>query len=162
MGSNEKTKIADPTVDQRAYTVFKYQDLWCVEAWHGSIMVNELVLLPGTQQALRKGDELKFLSGKYGYRVASMDEGIFEGYMDELTCAICYGILFRPTTIVPCGHTFCVTCMPREKGKCHLCRGPMQAKVCCLPLRNLITGMVIREEVSVLWVIDIQCLQDSS
>jgi hypothetical protein len=46
----------------------------------------------------------------------------------EPLCAIC---LADPIThtVVPCGHTFCTSCVRRIKVSCYLCRGPVRERV---------------------------------
>ncbi|KAF9055281.1 hypothetical protein BDZ89DRAFT_1055871 [Hymenopellis radicata] len=49
--------------------------------------------------------------------------------LDELSCQICYTLLFQPTT-TQCQHTFCLPCLQRSLDHaptCPLCRAPLPA-----------------------------------
>lgn len=144
-GCNYATKIADSSVGRWEYAICKCGGLCFVEALSGgnAVMVNDLILLPGTKQVLKEGDRLKFVNGKYGYTVVSMaDERVSGGYFDEVICAVCHGILVKPKITVPCGHTFCEECMPGENEICYVCRSQVKIQVPCLQLQNLIDELV--------------------
>lgn len=72
----------------------------------------------------------------------SMQESI-RREKDDLTCEICYSVLFQPVTTT-CGHTFCRDCLQRSldfKPDCPYCRQPLD----CVVARNYQVTKVITE-----------------
>lgn len=63
---------------------------------------------------------------------------------EQLCCGICLDIMVYPQTIVPCGHTYCGSCLADiEKSHCPECRSAMTSLVPALQLKSLIETMVI-------------------
>lgn len=60
---------------------------------------------------------------------------------EQAMCAICMEIMVEPRTIVPCGHSFCKSCLLNQH-ECAECRGPIQGQVQCRSLQNLIASLV--------------------
>ena len=72
----------------------------------------------------------------------SMRESIWRE-KDDLTCEICYSVLFQPVTTT-CGHTFCRDCLQRSldfRPDCPYCRQPLD----CVVARNYQVTNVIKE-----------------
>jgi Zn-finger nucleic acid-binding protein len=61
--------------------------------------------------------------------------------LDQMCCAICLDILVNPQTIVPCGHTYCGSCLT-EIDNCPECRGSITSRVPALQLNGLIESLV--------------------
>ncbi len=54
--------------------------------------------------------------------------------MKDHNCAICFGIMFEPTTL-PCAHSFCLECAKaifkvKYSLKCPMCRTPLPPQSC--------------------------------
>ena len=60
---------------------------------------------------------------------------------EELFCAFCLEILVCATTLVPCGHSFCHSCLVNVT-ECPTCRGTVQTTVHCRMVDNVIAAMV--------------------
>ena len=60
---------------------------------------------------------------------------------EELLCAFCLEILVCATTLVPCGHSFCRSCLVNVK-ECPTCRGAVQTTVHCRTVDNIISSIV--------------------
>jgi RING-type zinc-finger len=69
--------------------------------------------------------------------VASLPKEVGE----EAMCAICMEIMLEPTTVCPCGHSFCRLCLTGQS-ECAECRGPIASQVLCRSLQNLIEQLV--------------------
>lgn len=52
----------------------------------------------------------------------------FEGAQREPLCSICFNEAIQ-FAIVPCGHTFCGTCVKRQMMNCCICRGSVREKL---------------------------------
>lgn len=74
---------------------------------------------------------------------ASVPQQPFPTQVSEQTmCAICFEIMWEPKTVIPCGHSFCKTCLEQQQTECAECRGPIHGNVTCLSLQNLIGDLV--------------------
>jgi hypothetical protein len=63
--------------------------------------------------------------------------------VDQMSCAICLDIQVHPQTIVPCGHTYCGSCLAEiENDLCPECRSSMTSRVPALQLKGLIETLV--------------------
>jgi hypothetical protein len=74
-------------------------------------------------------------------RQPQLSEEAMESIRGETECSICMEIMVEPSTIVPCGHSFCKDCL-KHQSACAVCRGPIHTQVVCKNLENLIESMV--------------------
>ena len=63
---------------------------------------------------------------------------------DDLACAVCLEIVVHATTLVPCGHTFCRSCL-QNTTNCPTCRGSVQSTVHCRTIDNVIASLVAQQ-----------------
>lgn len=71
---------------------------------------------------------------------------------DELTCPLCLDIIVQATTLVPCGHTICLSCIPstlanltlccRDGKECPVCRDPVTQTFPCRSVNNIIESIM--------------------
>lgn len=59
--------------------------------------------------------------------------------LEELYCPVCLEIMAQSVTLIPCGHTFCNSCVRTE---CPTCRATCPNRVTCRSLNNLIATWV--------------------
>ncbi|XP_057312974.1 LON peptidase N-terminal domain and RING finger protein 3-like isoform X2 [Hydractinia symbiolongicarpus] len=64
--------------------------------------------------------------------VSSNMEGLLEQIQQEITCPLCFRILYQPTTTC-CGHSFCTECLERSLDHSSVC------SICRCSLNNIIT-----------------------
>jgi hypothetical protein len=58
---------------------------------------------------------------------------------EEFMCAFCLDVLVQATTLVPCGHTFCLSCVKHKT--CPTCRADINTTVPCRAMSNAIQAM---------------------
>jgi len=72
---------------------------------------------------------------------ASLQQQQYNSHIsDEFSCAFCLELLVQTTTIVPCGHSFCLGCL-EQVNECPTCRGAVQTTVPCRSMDNVIAAM---------------------
>lgn len=65
---------------------------------------------------------------------------------EEFNCAICLELLVHATTMVPCGHSFCRTCVA-SLTVCSVCSSKVSTRVPCRTLDNAIATLVASHQV---------------
>ena len=60
--------------------------------------------------------------------------------LEEFCCPVCLEIQVQATTLVPCGHSFCLACQ-RSASECPTCRARIQTRVPCRALNNVIAAL---------------------
>jgi hypothetical protein len=72
----------------------------------------------------------------------------FKLVLDQMCCAICLDILVNPQTIVPCGHTYCASCLVEiDNDQCPECRSSITSRVPALQLKGLIESLVQKPDI---------------
>ena len=54
---------------------------------------------------------------------------------EEFICAICLEIMVEPVNVIPCGHSFCSSCLTDSVSECHTCRSVLTQRP--IPARSL-------------------------
>lgn len=74
---------------------------------------------------------------------------------EELTCPLCLDIIVEATTLVPCGHTVCLSCIPsaltvscHSMKECPVCRDKFTQTFPCRVVNNIVETMIRAQEES--------------
>jgi Zinc finger, C3HC4 type (RING finger) len=78
---------------------------------------------------------------------ATVQENPNSSISDELTCPICLDIVVQATTLVPCGHTICLSCIPCTSTvacnkECPVCRDAFTQTFPCRTVNNIIEAII--------------------
>lgn len=101
---------------------------------------NVRLLAENVSNNIKRLDELKKRKEEKMAKNANSFDEIKTSILSELTCSICYELIFNPITL-SCYHTFCLNCIDkwlRQTSKCPVCRIEFRSGNGCMMLRSII------------------------
>jgi hypothetical protein len=165
LGRGAESNIGERRVS-REHCVFYLapDETLTVRAFNRPVWINDYILLRGMSKRLCDGDVIALHKECYcavqcshhkcySYRVtlrrpASQRRAILEycsnvpsAVLHELRCPVCQGFYVLPTTLVPCGHSFCLNCVSRSD-QCPLCRQNVDTRVRSFCINGIVSGIV--------------------
>ena len=110
----------------------------------GSFVRNDLAIENG-EEILEHLDRIQWLDESYRVLLEStsttIESSLRTSLNDELSCPLCLDLLVRPTTLVPCGHSFCQECI-FSGNNCPTCRASVRTHVPCLALAGTLETLL--------------------
>mmetsp|Transcript_17145 Transcript_17145/g.47018 ORF Transcript_17145/g.47018 Transcript_17145/m.47018 type:complete len:368 (-) Transcript_17145:219-1322(-) len=71
----------------------------------------------------------------------TIDTSVAEVVSEEFKCPVCLDIMVKPTSLVPCGHSFCQACL-KGHSECSVCRSGIQSTILPFALEQAIEKLV--------------------
>lgn len=170
LGKNATTMIADMGLKRNALQIRlePNHEIRLVSAASGRVSVNGELVDPLARTLLVAGDVISLHAPEraYDYKVEIerstesaqapafalnppkveqlADSGrlfALSTIAEEFACAFCLDIQVQATTLVPCGHSFCKSCVV-QISECCSCRSAFRETVPCRALDNVIASLV--------------------